>query len=77
MGVAALGAAALTLIAASGCRRSAAPATQFASARSLSGTLTSSDPAVLQHDDGQWVMPAKDYAATRYSGLTDITTGNK
>jgi|GEM_PF-3685982 len=27
-------------------------------------------------DDGQWPMPAKDYANTRYSGLTDITTEN-
>jgi PQQ-dependent dehydrogenase (methanol/ethanol family) len=27
-------------------------------------------------DDGQWVMPAKDYASTRYSGLDQINTGN-
>ena len=27
-------------------------------------------------DDGQWTMPAKDYAATRFSGLTDITAAN-
>jgi PQQ-dependent dehydrogenase (methanol/ethanol family) len=27
-------------------------------------------------DDGQWQMPAKDYAATRYSRLADITSGN-
>src|SRR5881396_4060416 len=27
-------------------------------------------------DDGQWTMPAKDYAATRYSGLSQITTAN-
>jgi len=27
-------------------------------------------------DDGQWTMPAKDYAATRYSGLADITRQN-
>jgi len=27
-------------------------------------------------DDGQWTMPAKDYAATRYSGLDKITTAN-
>ncbi len=25
-------------------------------------------------DDGQWTMPGKDFAATRYSGLTQITT---
>jgi PQQ-dependent dehydrogenase (methanol/ethanol family) len=27
-------------------------------------------------DDGQWTMPGKNYAATRYSGLTQITTAN-
>lgn len=27
-------------------------------------------------EDGQWTMPAKDYAATRYSGLGEITPAN-
>ncbi len=27
-------------------------------------------------DDGQWTMPGKDYAATRFSGLTEITAAN-
>ena len=27
-------------------------------------------------DDGEWRMPAKDYASTRYSGLAEITTRN-
>jgi glucose dehydrogenase len=27
-------------------------------------------------DDGQWTMPAKNYAATRYSGLSQITAAN-
>lgn len=27
-------------------------------------------------DDGQWVRPAKDYASTRFSGLTEINSGN-
>jgi PQQ-dependent dehydrogenase (methanol/ethanol family) len=27
-------------------------------------------------DDGQWTMPARDYASTRYSGLTDINAAN-
>jgi lanthanide-dependent methanol dehydrogenase len=27
-------------------------------------------------DDGQWTMPAKNYASTRYSGLAEITAGN-
>jgi alcohol dehydrogenase (cytochrome c) len=36
--------------------------------------------AVLQgtpaRDDGEWRMPGRDYAATRYSGLTSITASN-
>lgn len=27
-------------------------------------------------EDGQWTMPGKDYGATRYSGLADITPAN-
>jgi PQQ-dependent dehydrogenase (methanol/ethanol family) len=30
----------------------------------------------LQSDDAQWVMPAKNYASTRYSGLDQINTAN-
>ena len=30
----------------------------------------------LQQDDKQWVMPAKNYASTRYSSLDQITTTN-
>jgi lanthanide-dependent methanol dehydrogenase len=32
--------------------------------------------ATLATDDGQWLMAAKDYANTRFSGLTDITSSN-
>jgi PQQ-dependent dehydrogenase (methanol/ethanol family) len=32
--------------------------------------------AVLDADDGQWTMPAKSYAALRYSQLAEITTDN-
>jgi PQQ-dependent dehydrogenase (methanol/ethanol family) len=34
------------------------------------------DPLTLQNDDGQWVMPAKNYASTRFSGLDEITAQN-
>jgi lanthanide-dependent methanol dehydrogenase len=34
------------------------------------------DPMSLQGDDGQWVMPAKNYAGTRYSTLNKITPDN-
>lgn len=32
--------------------------------------------APAAHEDGQWTMPAKDFAATRYSGLDEITSAN-
>src|SRR5207237_10809669 len=32
--------------------------------------------AELQQDDGQWVMPAKNYASTRFSALNQIDAGN-
>jgi PQQ-dependent dehydrogenase (methanol/ethanol family) len=30
----------------------------------------------MQADDGQWIMPAKNYASTRFSGLTQINATN-
>jgi PQQ-dependent dehydrogenase (methanol/ethanol family) len=34
-------------------------------------------PAYSQgHDDGEWTMPGKDYAGTRFSGLAQITSTN-
>ena len=30
----------------------------------------------MQQDDGQWVMPGKNYASTRYSKLRQITSHN-
>ena len=37
----------------------------------------SSRPAMAQApSDGQWTMPGKDYASTRYSGLAQITPAN-
>lgn len=32
--------------------------------------------AVVPRDDGRWTMPGKDYAATRYSGLAQLTPAN-
>lgn len=44
---------------------------------------TGSKPATLpthtykiDEEDGQWQMPAKNYASTRFSGLSEIDTGN-
>ncbi|TPI36882.1 PQQ-dependent dehydrogenase, methanol/ethanol family [Mesorhizobium sp. B3-1-9] len=33
-------------------------------------------PAAAPPDDGQWTMPAKNYASTRYSELAEINEGN-
>ncbi len=40
----------------------------------IAGTAQEAKPK--PQDDGRWVMPGKDYAATRYSGLAQITTAN-
>ncbi len=40
----------------------------------LSAPVRAAAPAA--GDDGQWSMPAKDYAATRYSALASINAGN-
>ncbi len=44
----------------------------------LLGTMLSGcrDRAPAVTDDGQWTMPGKDYAATRFSGLAEITAAN-
>jgi glucose dehydrogenase len=34
------------------------------------------DPMSLQNDDGQWALPAKNYANTRFSTLNKITPEN-
>jgi glucose dehydrogenase len=33
-------------------------------------------PAFSEAEDGQWPMPAKNYASTRYNGLDEINTQN-
>ena len=39
---------------------------------SLKGSVSEPDLLKLQQDDGQWVMPAKNYASTRYRTLDEI-----
>src|SRR5947209_18160358 len=34
------------------------------------------DPSASPADDGQWTMPEKNYAATRYSALSEINPAN-
>jgi lanthanide-dependent methanol dehydrogenase len=46
-------------------------------AREIPAQQTAVQAAPQQADeDGQWMMPAKNYASTRYSGLDQITTAN-
>ena len=66
----------LSTIATPGCRKQTLDTSTPASAVAVGGTLAAADPAALQKDDGQWVMPAKDYSSTRFSGLNEIHTGN-
>jgi lanthanide-dependent methanol dehydrogenase len=66
---------------AAGCDRDNDPAsntssTAAASGSPLKGTFSEPDLLKLQQDDGQWVMPAKNYASTRYSTLDEINAGN-
>jgi lanthanide-dependent methanol dehydrogenase len=38
--------------------------------------LPTGDLTRIESDDGQWIMPAKNYASWRYSGLSEINSGN-
>ena len=66
----------LAAVAASGCRKQTLDTSTPPSAVALSGSISTADPATLAKDDGQWVMPAKDYSSTRFSGLDEINTTN-
>ena len=39
-------------------------------------SLAVAQAPAASREDGQWTMPGKDYAATRYSGLGQITAAN-
>ncbi|MDF2998309.1 MAG: PQQ-dependent dehydrogenase, methanol/ethanol family [Xanthobacteraceae bacterium] len=39
-------------------------------------TLPAAPPAASAAEDGQWMMPAMDYASTRFSGLDEINDSN-
>ena len=58
------------------CQRQTLDNSRPASGRALNGQARDTDPARLQNDDGQWVMPAKNYSSTRFSGLDEINAGN-
>ena len=42
----------------------------------LAGLVAYRGPAPSVVDDGQWIMPGRDYSASRFSGLNEITAAN-
>lgn len=74
----AMGGAALLLVLFMGCRTQTegqeAPSPSPARSTSLLGARVAASPP--DQDDGQWLMPAKNYASTRYSGLGQINVQN-
>lgn len=70
--------AAALLLAAPGCRRGEAPreAGQPAPAAETPAPNGAREAPWVPAEDGQWIMPAKNHANTRYSRLNQINTGN-
>src|SRR5947199_544793 len=48
----------------------------FLSSNAAAQNLPKPPAAAAPADDGQWIMPAKNFASTRYSELTEINTDN-
>ncbi|RUW29891.1 PQQ-dependent dehydrogenase, methanol/ethanol family, partial [Mesorhizobium sp. M1A.F.Ca.IN.020.06.1.1] len=48
----------------------------MAASESPSTPAISPPASAAPPDDGQWTMPAKNYASTRYSELAEINAGN-
>src|SRR3954462_3378634 len=66
------------MLATAACNRSpqSQPAATAVSSNSETGDHAVAPAAASPADDGNWVMPGKDYAATRFSGLNQITPAN-
>jgi PQQ-dependent dehydrogenase (methanol/ethanol family) len=69
------GLVAAVLLASAACRKQTLDNSSPASARALGGSVAG-EPAAVPQEDGQWVMPAKNYASTRFSDLDEINTQN-
>src|SRR5690349_9725868 len=74
------GVAFLAALATLGCLKESSddrPTREAVSAASASASgLPVIAPAATSADDGQWTMPQKDYANSRYSSLAEITPEN-
>lgn len=68
----------VAIAALSACKRSEKPqsASPIQVNRLAAGDHAVPPPAASPADDGNWVMPGKDYAATRFSALNQITPAN-
>ena len=62
----------LIIVAAAGCGSPNSSREVASGAGGVAGKLS----VPMAHDDGQWLMAAKDYANTRYSSLDQINTAN-
>jgi len=62
------------LVAIVGCKPE--PSRSSGGTTAQTGGAPSTGIAEQPADDGQWVRPAKDFASTRFSGLTEINSGN-
>src|SRR4029079_8095347 len=69
-----IGGALLLLV---GCSRSPdRPVQSGQHTASLPGRVATTASSDSSADDGQWIMPARNYASTRYSALSQITSQN-
>src|SRR3954467_7971350 len=59
----------------SGCRRGSGDV-QAAVPPARPGPSAAGASGAASADDGQWLLPAHDYASTRFSGLDRITSAN-
>lgn len=57
-------------------REEAVPHHRVETLARLEQPLSVPAPSAARQEDGQWTMPAGDYASTRYSGLDQINAGN-
>jgi len=66
------------LVVTSGCRKHIDLPHKNEKSAAMSGAtrVTTTSAATPAEDDGQWTMPAKDYANTRFSKLAQINAGN-
>jgi len=62
------------IVASTACRPE--PSRSTGSTNAQTGTAPANGEVDLPADDGQWIRPAKDFASTRFSTLTEINTTN-